>query len=180
MVCGIGVDIGGGDVAVGTDDVHDLGSVAARDSFQLAIGEHVGIADDAAFSAAEGDVDHGAFPGHPSGQGADFVNCDVGGETDAAFGGAAHHRVLDAVAGENFQASIVELHGNVDGEFERGGTENLAETVIEGEAFGGLVEARFSGEPGVNFVVDGVWGFENHQVCLRLHCSLQGWLDGWS
>ena len=176
----VGVDIGRGHVALGADEVDDLGGVAARDAFQLAIGEHVGIADHAAFAAAEGDVDHGAFPGHPGSQRAHFVERDVGGEADAAFGGAARHGVLDAVAGENFQAPIVELHGNVDGEFERGGTENFAEAVVQGEAFGGLVEARFSGEPGVNFVVDGVRGFENHQVCLRLHCSFQGWEGGWS
>ena len=74
----------------------------------------VGIADDAAFAAAEGDVDHGAFPGHPGGQRADFVEGDVGREADAAFGGAARNGVLHAIAGEDLQAPVVELHRNVN------------------------------------------------------------------
>ena len=88
----IGIDVGRGHVAFRSDEVDDLGGVAAGELFELGVGEHVGIADDAALAAAERDVDHGAFPGHPGGERAHFVEGDVGGEANAAFGGTARDR----------------------------------------------------------------------------------------
>ena len=69
-----------------------------------------GIADDAALGAAEGDVDDRALPGHPGGQRAHFVERDVGRVADAALGRAARDGVLHAIAGEDFQAAVVELN----------------------------------------------------------------------
>ena len=65
--------------------VDDLGGVAARDALQFAIGKHVRIADDAALGAAERDVDHRAFPGHPGSQRAHFVERHIGRKADAAL-----------------------------------------------------------------------------------------------
>ena len=74
----------------------------------------LGVADDAALGAAEGNVDDSALPGHPAGQGAHFVEGDVGRVADAAFGRAAGDGVLNAEAGEHFDATIV--HGRRESE----------------------------------------------------------------
>src|ERR1022692_2883895 len=74
----ISVDVGCGHVALGAQELHDLGSVAASEFFQLAQREQIGIADDAAPGAAEGDVDDGALPRHPGGQGAHLVQVTSG------------------------------------------------------------------------------------------------------
>ena len=150
----IGVDVRRGNVALGAEEFHDLGSVAAREPFQFAEGEQIGIADDAAFGAAEGNVDDGALPRHPGGQGAHLVQRDIGGEADAAFAWAARDGMLDAVSGEDFQAAIVQLDGDVDGDFFGRGAQGLALAVVQIEAGGGLVKAGFGGQPGVFLLLE--------------------------
>src|SRR5208283_3886395 len=82
----VGVDVGGGDVFFRADEFDQLGGVAAGHALQFAHRHFVRIADYAAFGSAERDVDHGALPGHPAGEGADFVEGDVGRVADAALG----------------------------------------------------------------------------------------------
>ena len=127
MVCVIGVHVGRGNIALGPDDVHDLGRIAAGDAFQFAGRKQIGIANDAALCAAERNIDHRAFPGHPGGERAHFIEGDVGSEANAAFGRSARDGVLHAIAGEYFQAAVVELDGDVDGQFEGGGAQNFAQ-----------------------------------------------------
>jgi hypothetical protein len=72
-----------------------------------------------------------------------------GAEADAAFARAAGDGMLHAVAGEDFQAAIVQLDGDVDGDFLGRGAQDFAQTVVQIEAGGGLVKAGFGGQPGV-------------------------------
>ena len=83
----VGVDVGRGNVFFRPDELDQLRGVAAGHALQFALRHLVRIADDAALGAAEGNVDHGALPGHPAGQGAHFVEGDVGRVADAAFRG---------------------------------------------------------------------------------------------
>ena len=106
----------------------------------------LGVADDAALGAAEGDVDDGALPGHPGGEGADFVEGDVGGVADAAFAGAAGDGVLDAVAGEDFDGAVVHADGDVDDDFAGGVAEHLPDAVVEVEL---VVRRSRSERPGL-------------------------------
>ena len=69
------------------DQRQDGAGVAAGEALEFAHGHLLGIAGDAAFGAAKGDVHDGALPCHPRGQGLDFVQGDVGVEADAALGG---------------------------------------------------------------------------------------------
>jgi hypothetical protein len=92
--------------------------------------------------------------GHPGGQRAHFVEGDIGGKANAAFAGAAGDGMLDAIAGEDFQATIVKLDGNVDGDFLGGGAEDFAQTVVQVEAGGGLVKASFGGQPWVLLLLE--------------------------
>ena len=56
----------------------------------------LGSQDNAALAAAERDINHGAFPGHPGRQCADGVDCLFRMETDVALGGTTGIIVLDA------------------------------------------------------------------------------------
>src|ERR1019366_3920341 len=151
----IGIDVGRGDVAFGPDKIDDLGGVAARDLLQFGVGEDGWVADDSALAAAERNVDDGALPGHPGGQRTHFVEGDIGSESDAALGRAARDRVLYAVAGEDFDASIVELNWNVNGDFPSGSPKPFTHSVVEFEPPGGILKARGGGEPWVLFVLQG-------------------------
>ena len=113
----------------------------------------LGVADDAALGSAEGDVDDGALPGHPGGEGADFVEGDVGGVADAAFAGAAGDGVLDAVAGEDFDGAVVHGDGDVDDDFAGGVAEDLPDAGVEVELRGGVIKARGLRFPGVGLLL---------------------------
>src|SRR5579872_712294 len=60
--------------------------------------------------------------------------------------------MLHAIAGENFDASVVKQHGNVHGELAGGRAQNLAHPVVEPEPPRGLIEARGSRQPRILFV----------------------------
>src|SRR5208283_5631774 len=87
----VGVDVGGGDIFFGADEFDQLGGVAAGHALQFAHRHFVRIADDAAFGTAERNVDHGALPGHPAGEGANFIQSDIGSVADAALGRASRN-----------------------------------------------------------------------------------------
>src|SRR5208337_1705158 len=73
----VGVDVGGGNVFFGADEFDQFRGVAAGHALDLAHRHFVGIADHAALGSAEGNVDHRALPGHPTGERANFVERDV-------------------------------------------------------------------------------------------------------
>ncbi len=151
----VGAHVGGGNVFFGADEFDELGGVAASHALELALGHFLGVADDAALGSAEGDVDDGALPGHPGGEGADFVEGDVGGVADAAFGRAAGDGVLDAVAGEDFDGAVVHADGDVDDEFAGGLAEDLPDALIEVEFFCCEVESSGLGFPGICLLLEG-------------------------
>ena len=78
-----------------------------------------------------------------------------GAIADAALGRPARQGVLHAVAGEDFEPPVVELHGNVDGDFLVRRAQDLLHAVIELEPQGGLVEAGRGGQPRILLVIDG-------------------------
>ena len=96
----VGVDVGRGNVFFRADEFDQLGGVAAGHALQFAARHLLGIADDAALGAAKGNIDHGAFPGHPTGQRAHFVQRHVRRIAHAALGRAARNGMLHPVAGK--------------------------------------------------------------------------------
>ena len=68
----------------------------------------------AAFGSAKRNVDDGALPGHPAGQGAHFIERDIRGIADAAFAGSAGDGVLHAVAGKDLDSAVIHGDGNMD------------------------------------------------------------------
>src|SRR5947209_6320479 len=62
--------------------------------------------------------------------------------------------MLDAIASEDLQAAIVKLHGNVNDDFARRGTQNFLHSVVESEPRGGGIESSFGGKPGIKFICE--------------------------
>ena len=105
----VGVDVGRRHVLLRSDDVDDLGGVAAGEGLEFALRHRGGVADDSALAAAERHLGHGALPGHPGRQRRDFVERDAGVVADAALGRAERDVVLHAVAGEDLDLAVVAL-----------------------------------------------------------------------
>ena len=137
-----------------SEELDELSSVAAGHAFEFALGHFFGVADDAALGSAEGDVDDGALPGHPGGECADFVEGDVGGVADAALCGAAGDRVLDAVAGEDFDGAVIHSDGDMNDDFAGGVAEDLPNALIEVEFLCGEVESSGLGFPGISLLLE--------------------------
>ena len=150
----VGVHVGGGNVFLGADELDQLGGVAAGHALQFAARHVLGIADDAALGAAEGDVHDRALPGHPTGQRAHFIQRDVGSVADAALGRAARDGVLHPVAGEHFELSVVHHDRDVDDDFAIGLLQHAPQAGIELQLFGGDVEARGLCFPGIFFLFE--------------------------
>ena len=152
----VGVDVGRRNVFLGADELDQLGGVAAGHALQFAARHVLGIADDAALGAAEGNVHYGALPGHPTGQGADFIERDVGRVAHATLGRAARDGVLHAIAGEDFELTVVHHYRDVDDDFAVGLLQHTPQAFVEIELVGGDVEPRRLLFPGIRF--------------LRMHC----------
>ncbi len=151
----VGAHIGRGNILFRADELDEFGGVAASHALELALGHFFGVADDAAFGAAEGDVNDSTLPGHPGSECADFVEGDVRGIADAAFGRAAGDGVLDAVAGKDLDGAVVHADGDVDNEFAGGVAENLPNAGVEVEFGCGEVESSGLGFPGISFLLEG-------------------------
>jgi len=150
----VGVHVGGGHVFFGADELDEFGGIAASHALEFALRHFLRIADDSAFGAPEGDVDDGALPGHPGGEGADFVESDVRRVTDAAFGGTTSDGVLHAVAGEDFDRAVIHADGDVNDDLTGWVAEDFPDTSVEVKFACGKVESSGLGFPGVCFLLE--------------------------
>jgi hypothetical protein len=117
---------------------------AAAEALLFPGAEIVGVADHAALTAPQGDIDHGAFPGHPHGQGADRIDRLLGMEPDAALAGAPGIVVLTAETAKNTDASVVHADGNAEVVFPHGLPEKVPGGSIELEKVSHSVELLLS------------------------------------
>src|SRR5437763_379746 len=150
----VGAHIRGGNILFRPDEFHEFGGVAAGDPFQLGERKFFGIADDATLGAAKRDIHYRALPGHPACQGADFIEGDVRGITDAAFGRAAGDGVLHAIAGKNLDAAILHGYRDVHDDLAGGIAQDLPQAVVEVEFLRGVIEARRLRHPGIKFLIE--------------------------
>ena len=126
------------------------------------------IANHAALGPTKRNVDHGAFPGHPTGQSADFIKRDVGRIADAALSWPARNRVLHPKSGEHLEMAVIHLDRNINREFAVGITQTPPQSVIEVELLGSQVKARPLRFPWIAFLVDLRWGsHRGHKNVLR-------------
>ncbi len=154
----VGVDVGRGHVFLRADELDELGGVAAGHALQFAARHVLGIADDAALGAAEGNVHHRALPGHPARQRAHFVERDVGRIANAALGRAAGDGVLHPISGEDLQLSVVHVDRDVDDDLAVGLLQHPPQPFVELQFFGSQVEAGSLLFPRIAFLFQRVCG----------------------
>src|SRR5258708_6111677 len=131
----IGVDIGGGDVAVRSDQNRQLAGKAPSHPLQLAAGHLLRIADHAALRATVGDVHYRAFPGHPGRQRLHLIQADVGVVADSTLRRSEGKAVLDPISLEDANRAIVHSGGNADDQTALRLDENLPNAGVELEVF---------------------------------------------
>ena len=139
-VLGVGHDIGGRNVLQRADVADDLPTQPRQICFLLAHGEIVRIADDPALAAAEGNVDHGAFPGHPGGQGLDRVDGFLGVEADAALAGTAGIVVLHAETLEDLDRPVVHPDRDRKVIFSQRVSQQVSGCLIQVQFLGNIIE----------------------------------------
>ncbi len=126
----VGIHVGGGNVFFGANELDQLRGVTAGHPLQLAHAHLFGVADDSTLGSAEGDIYHGAFPGHPTGQSSNLIEGDVWGVANSTFAWTAGNRVLYPEAGEHFNAAIIHADWEMYDDLSGGVTEDLPQTFI--------------------------------------------------
>ena len=109
--------VGRGDVLLRADHGQELRGEATRQALNLPLRHLPRITADAAFRAPVREPQERALPGHPDRKRRALAECHLGVVADAALRRPEHGRVLDAVAGEDDAAAVVEL--DRDGEHDR-------------------------------------------------------------
>jgi hypothetical protein len=114
---GVGVYIGRGHILGQANIAGDVAHIGSAEPLQFA-GRHLaGIADDAAFGTAQGDVGHGRLPGHPGGQGPDGIDGLIGVEAEPPFVGPRASLYCTRKAAESLGPAVVHAHRNAEMEF---------------------------------------------------------------
>jgi hypothetical protein len=144
------VDIRGWDVLLRTDQHLDLGEIASGQRLELLLAESLGVDDDPALAAAVRDPDDRALPRHPHREGLDLVEADVLVVADPALRRTATQVVLDAVTGEDLDAAIVHVDGEMDGELATRLAQDEAHAGVEIETLGGQVELALGDFPRID------------------------------
>ena len=94
-------------------DLVELLCESPGDSLQFSSGVGLGVQGDSSFTATEGDVASGAFPGHESSKSLDLVHVNVGGVSHATLSGESVVRVLSSVARKDLVGAVVHSHSEV-------------------------------------------------------------------
>ena len=105
-------DVGRRDVLLRPDLVDDLRGVAPREALELARGELLRVADDAALRAAEREPHQRAFPRHPHRERLDLVTGQARVVTDATLRRPARDVVHDPIPLEHVRRPVVHRHGH--------------------------------------------------------------------
>ena len=137
---GGGPNVRRGHVVARTDVLPHSLHPAAADLFLFIGGQRRWVADHAALAAAERDVGHGAFPGHPRGEGTDRVEGLGRVEADAAFVGAARIVVLDAESLEDADRAVIHANRDTEGILAHGKAQHFAHAWIQLELFRDAIE----------------------------------------
>ena len=61
--------------------------------------------------------------------------------------------MLHAIAREEFDAAVIQLHRNIYRQFAVGIAQYFANALIEAQLIGGIVEAGFSRQPWIHFLI---------------------------
>src|SRR5258708_4715396 len=148
------IDVRSRHIFFGANEFHEFSCVPPGHALQFALRHFVGIANHAAFGAAKRDVDHRAFPGHPTRQSANFVESDIWTITDTALSRTARNRMLNPKPSEDFQLAVIHGDRNMHDQLAVGILQNFLHTFVQIEFLRGKVEARSFGLPGIDFLFE--------------------------
>ena len=137
----VGVHVGGGDVALGSDEARERFDVDAAQALQLGPGQCLDVHRHAPLGAAERQVHHRALERHPERQRHDLVHVHRRVEADAALGGAAGVVVAAAPRLERLARAVVHAHQQRGGQRLLGITELVDDFALDVEIAGGVFEA---------------------------------------
>ena len=151
----VGVHIRSRHVFLWPDELHQFRGVAAGHALKFAHRHPVRIADDAALGAAKWNIDHGAFPSHPTRQRPHFVQGDIRRISNSTLGRPAGNGMLHTESGKNFQLPTVHHDWNVNDDFAVGISKNLPDPIVQVELLCGEIKASSLRLPGINFLFQG-------------------------
>ena len=106
----------------------------------LVNGQCCWVDSNATFSATQGDVGDGGFPGHPHRQGAHSVHSLRRVKTDASFSGATSVIVLYTKSKEHPDRAIVHTHRNLKFEFPSRPAQHFSDLGVQSELSGYMIE----------------------------------------
>ncbi len=138
----VGVDVRRRHVGVGAEHVDDPRRVATRHFLELGRAHGLRIAPHATLRAAEGNVDHRAFPGHPGGESLHLFERDVEVEPDATLRRPARSVVLNPISLVHFDLAVVQHDRDRDDHLLLSLTKHLVQALLQIEKLSGLVEPR--------------------------------------
>ena len=146
---GVGVDVGGRDVAVGPDHDTDLARIAAGEVLELVSAELLRIDDHPSLGAAVRNSHHGAFPGHPHGKCLDLCQAHVRVVPNTTLGGTAVYVVMDPETAEHLDGVIVHQDREGDDQLTLALSKDSRHVWIEAQRLGGDVELLLGDLPRV-------------------------------
>jgi len=109
---GVGINVRRRNVRFGSDEIRYLVNETAAQSFQLQMGQLLGIDDDAAFRAAVRYPHHGTLAVHPERERLHLAQVHAGMVADAPFSRAARIVVAHTVPREHAQGPIIHPNGD--------------------------------------------------------------------
>ena len=104
----VGGHVGSGDVLLRPDHRQQLGGEAPGQALDLALRHLARVTADAALRTAVGQTQERALPGHPDGECRALAECHLGVVPDPTLRRAEYRGVLDAVAGVDDPAAVIE------------------------------------------------------------------------
>src|ERR1700730_17892328 len=158
------VDVRTEDIFFWTQHLHQVRRVASGEPLEFTLGHLVWIANHPAGCAAEGDIYHRAFPGHPTGECPRLVKSYVGAVTQATLGRPTIDGVLHPESGKCLQRSIVHLYRYVHDDLAGGIAQDLPQAVVELELLRRQVGSGNLCFPKIDFF----------QICGCHSCSRDG------
>src|SRR6185369_14508297 len=135
-----------------SDELDELCRVPPSHTFEFVHRHLLRVADHATLRATERNVDDRALPGHPCRKCPDFVQVYIRRISDSALGGSASYRVLNAIAGEYFQVSIIHRNRDVNCDLSARLAEDLPKTFIEIKFVGSELKSRCLCFPRIGFL----------------------------
>src|ERR1035437_901587 len=115
----------------------------------VAVAQLAGVDDHAALRATVRNVHQRALPRHPHGEGLHLLQAGVGMKPDPALGGPARGVVLDPVALEDAQRTVIHLHRKADQQLATHLAKHGAQPWRKVEDCRGVVELSLRVSPGI-------------------------------